>query len=334
MKNITLNFFGEKVGIKMPTDLASLRQEISNKFMFSPSDAAEVIISYMKDLGKKIIQTEQDFSNFITNKIGKLDLDISQDSRLYIEQFNVIKKETEENKKLLEACLKKDEEIKKKKEEILKQEEAKLKEIEVKIEKLQKKKQNMEKKIKKEKILIEKEQKLNDKKIQNLKKKLGLIKPNKPTSPTQKKNVLKNVNPIKPKIHNKKENKEIHTFVTCDGCKMSPIIGKRYKCETCPNFDFCEKCYMTRNKEHGHSFKNVKAEDLMKEALKMLSKNNMINQAGKHVHYMISCNGCGVNHIIGKRFKCTQCENFNYCENCEKLYRNIHSHPMMEVSEK
>ena len=149
MKNITLNFFGEKVGIKMPTDLASLRKEISDKFMFSPSDAAEVIISYVKDLGKKLIQTEQDFTNFIANKIGKLDLDISQDSRLYLEKFNTIKKESEENKKLLEECLKKDEELKKKKEETLKNEEEKLKALVTKIEKLQKKKQIIEKKIKK-----------------------------------------------------------------------------------------------------------------------------------------------------------------------------------------
>jgi len=37
----------------MPTDLASLRQQISEKFMFSPSDAAEIVVSYAKDLGKK-----------------------------------------------------------------------------------------------------------------------------------------------------------------------------------------------------------------------------------------------------------------------------------------
>ena len=31
MKNISLNFFGEKVTINMPTTLASLRKEISDK---------------------------------------------------------------------------------------------------------------------------------------------------------------------------------------------------------------------------------------------------------------------------------------------------------------
>jgi hypothetical protein len=98
MKNISLNFFGEKVTIPIPTTLASLRKEISDKFLFSPSDAAEVIISYAKDLGKKIIQTEQDFSNFIMNKIGKIDLDIDQNSRLYLENFNSLKKNPKKTK--------------------------------------------------------------------------------------------------------------------------------------------------------------------------------------------------------------------------------------------
>ena len=77
----------------------------------------------------------------------------------------------------------------------------------------------------------------------------------------------------------------------------------------------------------------MKEEDEMKEALKKISK-YIIHQVEKPVHYMISCNGCGMNHIVGKRFKCTECENFNYCEKCEKMYRNIHGHPMIEVAKK
>ena len=120
MKKISLNFFGEEVSINMPTDLSSLRQQISEKFMFNPSDAAEIVVSYAKDIGKKIIETEQDFVNFISDKINKVYLDISQNSKLYLNNFSTLKKETEDNTKALKEALKKKDEIKKRKEITLK----------------------------------------------------------------------------------------------------------------------------------------------------------------------------------------------------------------------
>ena len=36
--------------------------------------------------------------------------------------------------------------------------------------------------------------------------------------------------------------KIMHKGVTCDGCGVYPIIGCRYKCAICPNFDYCENC--------------------------------------------------------------------------------------------
>ena len=133
MKSISLNFFGEQVTINVPTDLSSLRKEIADKFMFSPSDAAEIVLSYMKDLGKKIIQTEQDFTAFISNKIGKIDLDISPDSKLFLKNLDTLKKEKEEAQKELDECLKKKEELKKEKDAKLNEEKEKLKNIEKKI---------------------------------------------------------------------------------------------------------------------------------------------------------------------------------------------------------
>ena len=44
----------------------------------------------------------------------------------------------------------------------------------------------------------------------------------------------------------------IHQNVTCDGCKKSPIIGNRYKCTVCYDYDFCEECESTV--DHHHAF--------------------------------------------------------------------------------
>lgn len=314
MKDISLDFFGEKVSIKMPTSLDSLRKAISEKFMFSPSDAAEVIISYVKDLGKKIIETEQDFSNFISNKIGKINLDISENSRLYLENYNTLKKENDENKKLLEECLKKDAELQKKQEELMKQEMEKITQLEEKIKKLQAKKKKLQTKLKAQTKLIEKEKKENSKKIQKLQKKLN--GDNTPVTPAPKKIVLKKA---------KVPKKEVHPFATCDGCKVCPIIGKRYKCKENPNIDLCEKCFRKNNKSNGLKFEVVNTQKIMKQVILKASANR-INT--------VSCEGCGMNPIEGERFKCSVCHNFNYCKNCEQMYKNMHGHPLVEVKPK
>lgn len=49
---------------------------------------------------------------------------------------------------------------------------------------------------------------------------------------------------------------EVHERVACDGCGVHPIVGVRYKCSVCKNFDFCEKC--EESKDHPHAFLKIK----------------------------------------------------------------------------
>lgn len=42
----------------------------------------------------------------------------------------------------------------------------------------------------------------------------------------------------------------VHLGVRCDGCGASPIIGCRYKCSICQNFDYCPLCEDARKHEH------------------------------------------------------------------------------------
>ena len=53
------------------------------------------------------------------------------------------------------------------------------------------------------------------------------------------------------------EMKEIHYHIRCDICKMSPILGIRYNCEECEDFDLCESCYEKNKESHGHTFKII-----------------------------------------------------------------------------
>ena len=38
---------------------------------------------------------------------------------------------------------------------------------------------------------------------------------------------------------------------------MKPIVGKRYKCKGCHNFDYCEQCFEKNKNIHKHEFQVV-----------------------------------------------------------------------------
>jgi len=99
-----------------------------------------------------------------------------------------------------------------------------------------------------------------------------------------------------------------HYGYTCDGCKSSPIIGTRYKCLTCPNFDFCLKCVEKQKHEDNHTFEAINA-----------------------THTSVKCDGCGKYPLTGTRYKCSVCKNFDYCEKCEESSFKTHKHPFLKI---
>ena len=44
------------------------------------------------------------------------------------------------------------------------------------------------------------------------------------------------------------------SYVSCDGCSMAPLIGQRYRCSTCGNYDLCSAC---EKKGHEHPLELV-----------------------------------------------------------------------------
>lgn len=60
----------------------------------------------------------------------------------------------------------------------------------------------------------------------------------------------------KPKAHIPENNQVVHRGVTCDECGAYPIVGVRYKCVVCHDFDVCEKC--EAKSSHVHPFLKIK----------------------------------------------------------------------------
>ena len=51
--------------------------------------------------------------------------------------------------------------------------------------------------------------------------------------------------------------------MTCDGCSKFPIVGVRYKCTICNDFDFCEDC--EKDVKHEHIFLKIKNPQQIKQ---------------------------------------------------------------------
>ena len=143
MNKLSLNFFGEKVEVNLPETLASLRKNISEKFCFSPSDTAELVITYAKDLGKKIIETENDFKEFLKSKVFKVDLDVDQNSKIFQKSLVKLQNEKEADKKELDNLLSKSQELKAEKKQKVSEAKKKIDELALKRKEVEKNNEKM-----------------------------------------------------------------------------------------------------------------------------------------------------------------------------------------------
>ena len=174
MSNLTLNFFGESIKVDFPKSLSSLRNEISQLFCLDSQDAAEIILTYDKNGEKIIISNDEELKTFLNSKITQINLDISQNSKIYKENFNKIQEQNLKDKKTLEKLLKKQKELKNVKETKFIPLKEELKEIESQIYKLFQRKNDIRKKIFEGVREIEKQEKENTQKIKEIQQKLGI----------------------------------------------------------------------------------------------------------------------------------------------------------------
>ncbi len=117
----------------------------------------------------------------------------------------------------------------------------------------------------------------------------------------------------------------IHFNVVCDGCKKKTIRGNRYKCKECKDFDFCESCYQMNKESHGHEFIKI---EKPKNTKRIGHKNTKYCQRGI-VHRNVRCENCGLDPLVGYRYMCTICDDYNLCENCEEV--SGHNHPFVKI---
>ncbi|XP_052211971.1 uncharacterized protein LOC127831031 isoform X4 [Dreissena polymorpha] len=129
----------------------------------------------------------------------------------------------------------------------------------------------------------------------------------------------------------------VHDGVGCDVCKDRPIRGTRWKCADCPNYDMCTSCYKNLRMMHDtdHSFKKINNP----VSTGALLVNNILSSQmhdAKHagvVHTGVRCDVCTVDPIVGIRYKCRECPDYDMCSTCFKDLRIMHtmSHSFRQI---
>ena len=88
-----------------------------------------------------------------------------------------------------------------------------------------------------------------------------------------------------------------------------------------------------RTREHiDDRFKQL--EERISELTNLLTTNTQTTGARQSqpssIHYNVECDVCGIAPIVGRRFNCTVCSNYDLCERCEAS--TAHSHPMLRLA--
>jgi len=114
----------------------------------------------------------------------------------------------------------------------------------------------------------------------------------------------------------------VHHHIVCDGCNVSPVVGDRYTCTVCVDFDLCSQC-----EQSGKSFGRHSAQhNMIKIAAPGVKQAEASKVDAPVTHAGVVCDGCQANPITGDRYKCTVCADFDLCSTCEQSGKSFGRH--------
>lgn len=113
-----------------------------------------------------------------------------------------------------------------------------------------------------------------------------------------------------------------HANISCDGCGAATIIGVRYRCSQCANYDLCEVCilrYENNELNHGPAFPFGERHLFLRVFDPKLTDAPRadLHSRASSVHDGF-CSGCA-GQIIGFCYSCQLCQGVRLCESCEAL---------------
>ena len=138
-----------------------------------------------------------------------------------------------------------------------------------------------------------------------------------------------------------------HVGINCDHCKQTDIVGVRYKCSCCPDFDLCSICMDTFEAElveisQGYTVTSRSAVSIATHTdtthlfyrIGVPVNSQEIRPAVKNrsrwVHSGVECSVCRSN-VVGFRYFCTSCA-VSLCESCEQKGSHRLDHNLLKMA--
>ncbi|KAF8512331.1 hypothetical protein JB92DRAFT_2928993 [Gautieria morchelliformis] len=110
----------------------------------------------------------------------------------------------------------------------------------------------------------------------------------------------------------------VHAGVSCDSCEMPAIIGVRWKCLVCENYDLCTDCRSSGKCTNQHSVQH--------RVLRIESP-----QTPLPIHEGWECDGCKTAPIVGVRWKCLVCDEYDLCDACHSSEAHPVEHQVLRI---
>lgn len=110
--------------------------------------------------------------------------------------------------------------------------------------------------------------------------------------------------------HGKNESEvTVHRNIFCDGCNVGPIVGKRFNCMVCPDFDFCEQC--EAKKMHNHPMMRLNTPMQQWKLHKLKKKFSKVNKEPVHPVGFFPFRGFGPRGGFGGHGPCVRKPHFH-----------------------
>ncbi|KAK4050145.1 hypothetical protein OIV83_003716 [Microbotryomycetes sp. JL201] len=138
------------------------------------------------------------------------------------------------------------------------------------------------------------------------------------------------------------EKPAVHGNVFCDHC-LKTIVGPRFKCLSCTNYDLCLSCHQSRHATRTHAFTHVfgrierPGDAMVRESwtpnISAPAAKTARSNCPSQVH-SATCDACHMT-IQGTRYKCLECPDFDLDSGCFEEHRSkIHPrHAFVAIKE-